>query len=966
MVRHNRMNYVALPLWVALFCYTTVVALLFQKLLLPAIPSLHAGHGLMSHDAIYFHHVAEAMAAHIHVSGWSWHTLWPGSSGARGNVTILAILYALFGPDPTLVLPINAVFHATSGLLLYLIVQLLWPGRVGQVAGIVSATLFVIFPSAINWYAQVHKDGYAIAGTLLVLYSWLRFMHQHTGKKAIAFFVAGSLVGCALIIFVRPYNTIFLMAATGVWLTFIVCFSLVRRQWKKDWKYLLCVASTWVFFALVAVSVGMKASGYNAYAGWKGSQSSQSSHVCSDWQWKSSGVFPKVVESLAEKAARTRAGLICANYDAGSNVDRERLPDSVAGVIAYMPRALEIVLLGPFPDMWLHPPSMARLVGGMEILVWYFLIPGFLLALYRLRSDGLLLCLAFALVYLAIYGFTIGNLGTLHRVRYPFLFIFMAVGVLGWVHTISRNHFFRERVMPRFVRDSVVHVQAETLLDGEDAAKKRKEVGLLRKKAVGGGVLVSLITALSFIGFFFRDVMMANTFGLGSQMDAFFIAMLIPMFFVNVFGQSFGATSVSVYMQARQRSEEQGALVAQYLAYKVTIFLLVLCLILAFLSPVVVPLMGWNFSAKTLELTRYLLYGALPLLLFSGMVILGNAILSARMHFTAPAWSQAVVPISAIMFLWIAGEKLGVAAVLLGMVIGQLLNLGLVQFYLKREQLSVMPKRDRGTVEISKSSRRQFATLVLASVFLQVSLLVDNGMASSLEPGSVAALGLGYKVVYFVTGVLGTGISMVLLPYFVGFIVKRDIVSANRELSLLVSIATLLGILVSLTVYYVTPPLIQFIFSEGKVDMEDMATVIRVIHMGILQIPFFACQLILIKYATAAHDNRSILIASVIATVTNIILNYVLMQRMGVSGIAAATTLSMFCSAAMLLWMVHRQGNMSWLDVLFSGLIWVLFLTMMLCIHFSSYSGVVVSVIAMLMASFILNFEKASINRQPA
>jgi len=180
------------------------------------------------------------------------------------------------------------------------------------------------------------------------------------------------------------------------------------------------------------------------------------------------------------------------------------------------------------------------------------------------------------------------------------------------------------------------------------------------------------------------------------------------------------------------------------------------------------------------------------------------------------------------------------------------------------------------------------------------------------------------------------------------------------------SLATLLGIITSLIVYYIAPPVIRLLFIDGQVDAEDIDTVIRVIHMGILQVPFFACQLILMKYATAMHDNRSILIASSIGMVVNIALNYVLMQHMGVSGIAAATTLSMFCSAAVLLWMVHRQGNMSWLDVLLSGLVWILFLTMMLSVHFQSYSGVVVSVIAMLLAIFILNYEKASVTRQPA
>jgi len=155
-------------------------------------------------------------------------------------------------------------------------------------------------------------------------------------------------------------------------------------------------------------------------------------------------------------------------------------------------------------------------------------------------------------------------------------------------------------------------------------------------------------------------------------------------------------------------------------------------------------------------------------------------------------------------------------------------------------------------------------------------------------------------------------------------------------------------------------------FSGNKIDAQDIDTIIRVIRMAILQVPFFACQLILVKYATAVHDNRSILISAVVGTVVNIVLNYVLMQHMGVSGIAAATSLAMFCSGTVILWLIHRQGNMSWLDVLLTGLVWVLFLTMMLCIHFQSYSGVVVSVIAMLLGIIILNAEKTSLNQQSA
>lgn len=630
-----------------------------------------------------------------------------------------------------------------------------------------------------------------------------------------------------------------------------------------------------------------------------------------------------------------------------------------------MPRALAMALFGPFPDMWFNPPSVTRMVGALELLVWYLLIPGVLLAIRYYGSRGMMLCMLFALCYLAIYGFTIGNMGTLHRVRYPFLLLFMAVGVAGWFGLAARSRFFQERIRGCLSADPDRRTSLDQVLAVDSETSGTEQVRALRKRAAGGGALVSGITLLSFVGFFFRDVLMANQFGIGEQMDAFFVAMLVPMFMVNVFGQSFGATSVSVYMQARRQGERHGARMARHLSYIVTLFLLVLALLLALFAPLVVSLLGWNFAAGTAGLTRYLLYGALPLLLFSGMVVLGNAILSARMRFAVPAWSQAVVPLFAIGALFVAGEQLGVAAVLIGMVAGQLANLMLVQIHLRREQLSVLPGRDDRDIVLPEGSKKQFAALVLAAVFLQISLLVDHGMASSLDAGSVAALGLGYKAVFFITGIIGAGISMVLLPYFVSYIVKRDLVAANRELSLLISLATVLGMITSLLIYFVAPPVMHVLFAGGRIDTGDIDTVVRVIHMGILQVPFFACQLILVKYATAAHDNRSVLFSSVIATVVNIVLNYLLMQRMGVSGIAAATTLAMFCGAAVLLWRVHRQGNMSWLDVLLSGLVWMLFLTMMLCIHFRSYSGVFVSVVAMLLATLILNREKASLRQRP-
>ena len=106
-----------LALWVLFFSFSTVTALLFQKLLLPHLPSMHAGSGLLFGDAEYFHQVASTVADKINQNGWTEWSLFP-DVGATANVALLSALYALFGKDPSLIIPVNAAVHATCGLLI--------------------------------------------------------------------------------------------------------------------------------------------------------------------------------------------------------------------------------------------------------------------------------------------------------------------------------------------------------------------------------------------------------------------------------------------------------------------------------------------------------------------------------------------------------------------------------------------------------------------------------------------------------------------------------------------------------------------------------------------------------------------------------------------------------------------------------------------------------------------------------
>lgn len=430
-------------LWIIFFFYSTSAALIFQQVILPLFQDFHGVGGLVyGGDSVYFHQVAVELAESVRVHGWSKWTIWP-AQGATGNVSFLAILYVFFGSHPSLMIPINAAMHATSGIIILLIAQILQPGKLGVYSGVITAILFIIFPSALNWYAQIHKDGFVILGMLIILYSWVKGIQHSSIIKTCSWIIFGTLIGLSFVVLVRPYN-IDLLILLCVFV-FLISFFYVLFTKSPRKKYYLPL----IFLLLTAVLVYV---GKNIpRADIVEDPKKQMVMYDPTWQWRKSDPYTSAdksnlfslinsigfIRGVAE--VRVHNILYSQEVKAGSLIDENVKPDSVWAVFGYTPRALQIALFAPFPNKWFKDLSVIRLVSVAETAVWYLLIPGFFFAFCYCRSLPLLVLTVTALLFLTIYGFVIPNLGTLYRIRYVYLFLLMLVGTVGWVEMIIRQ-----------------------------------------------------------------------------------------------------------------------------------------------------------------------------------------------------------------------------------------------------------------------------------------------------------------------------------------------------------------------------------------------------------------------------------------------------------------------------------------------------------------------------------------------
>lgn len=941
-------------LFLLFFSYATAAALLFQKFLLPLVTSAYHGHGLLAADSAYFHSVAVELAEKIRQNGWSAWRIYP-AKGAAGNVALLGALYRLFGSDPSLIVPVNAAFHALSGTLLFLLGRTLWPGKIGVVAGTVTGTLFVVFPSALNWYGQIHKDGFAIAGAFLILMAWTVAGTSQISLKRITKLVVLALAGAGLSVFVRPYNLTLIFGGLAAMLVVqgIVLCSVQNRSGdaRSLIPRLLLVVLVGVM-ASMAPRAGVESQNY---AHWSPDASKQNrAHrpvragdqqklIESTWSWQHAFWVPRSADKYAEVLARTRFGLIRRGegVQADSIYDADALPQSTPQVLEYIPRALQIAVLAPFPSHWFEKLSAARLVAIGEMAICYAIIPGLFLALWFARSREALFVVVFALSILAVYGVTLANVGTLYRIRYPFLFLLLLVGVAGWMGFFERRGWLSKNAPNEAVREKV--------------DRSPDDLTRARSTLVSSGVAVAAVTAMMFFGLFVRDVIMARLFGLGVELDAFVAASIVPMFLVVALSVPIGTAIVPVYLNVQaHRSPVVARALAQRIGLAFLAVALVLSVLLLVIGPHLLEIAGWESLADKAALTQAMMVWMVAIFFISGLVTLANGLLNALGQYMVPAAAQMTVPVFAIGALLLFGSSHGAIVVAVAMLAGQVANLVIVYLVLARHGMVIwnFDGFEKGKTAEAQQFIAQYLPLIAAAVFMQLALPVSTGMASVLPEGSVAALGLGNKAVLFATGLIGAAVTSVVLPYFSRYLSQNRWLDAKRELSFLLLMGTVISIPFTLSLYLLSEPFVRLVFEGGALGSADAEIVSHVMAYGVLQLPFFVINILLLKFAIASRHSARVMLAAGLGLAAVVLLNLALMNRMGVSGIALSMTMAVAITSAVMLVLFWRLGDVTWMDTAFIGMNWMLFLALAVCLHYESYSGVIAAGSAFVFLAF--------------
>ncbi len=438
-----------------------------------------------------------------------------------------------------------------------------------------------------------------------------------------------------------------------------------------------------------------------------------------------------------------------------------------------------------------------------------------------------------------------------------------------------------------------------------------------RLLSVGGFTLLSRITG------FARDVLMAAVLGAGPMSDAFLVAFRLPNNFRAIFGEgAFNAAFLPRFAAARTRGGDDHAhefadrIFAWQMAFQ--IFLLVAALAA---MPWVIRAMAPGFAGHPgqVELATKLARIAFPYLIFTLVAVQLSAMLNAIGKFAAAAAWSIFLNVAMVGTLLCSGLFANAAfAAAWGVFLAGILQLLFIVYASARAGLHLHLHWPRWTPD-AREFLWALGAATLGSASIQISLFIDNLIASFLPPGDLTALYYADRINQLPMGTLGIALGTVLLPEMSNRLAKGDAAGASTEQNRAAALA-LFFTLPFVAAYFAVPgAIMRGLFAHGAFHLEAADLSAAALMAYGVGLPAFVLVRIVAPTFYARGDTATPVRATIASVVVNIALKFALVWgfHFGAVGIALGTALAAWVNVGVLVYLARARDLLSF-DRLFT------------------------------------------------
>lgn len=403
-------------------------------------------------------------------------------------------------------------------------------------------------------------------------------------------------------------------------------------------------------------------------------------------------------------------------------------------------------------------------------------------------------------------------------------------------------------------------------------------------------VVMFIMLLLSKILGLLRDVLLAYRFGTSYINDAYTVAIAVSNILFAIFVSGFSESYIPFFVRLKA-GREKNVFFSNIISVLVIISFLV-AIFCCLNSDFIVKILAPGFYGKTAALAG----SYISIIVWAFPFYAAFSILSAHLQiqekFSTVNFCNFIVVNIMVILSILASSVTHNLMLVIGYVIAEMVSfIILLIYFIKVADTCYRPEMKEMAV--------QFISLIklaipvgLSFMMNQLNAITDQFFSSMLGNGTISSLSYANKIQSLFLALTTVVFMKVCFPR-----ITFNFAKSNKKDGLYyVEKGYLMGIFLTVPFSFIivlfSKPIVLILFERGAFNSEATNIISGCLKFYALGIPFYAFSEIQSRTLTAAMKQKYILKNTIVVVVFNIILDYILMQFMGINGLALATSLS--------------------------------------------------------------------------
>lgn len=415
--------------------------------------------------------------------------------------------------------------------------------------------------------------------------------------------------------------------------------------------------------------------------------------------------------------------------------------------------------------------------------------------------------------------------------------------------------------------------------------------GLLTRFVPRGALVLSVLTFVGYGLGLVRERALSQSFGAGSELDAFKAAFLIPELLFGVIVAS-GLAAPFIPIFASLKRDDGDAAAHAFAQSILTLAVLVMAgvsVVLFIVAPLTVDLAASGFDPASRALyTDLFRVMCVTQVLFAGSMALGEVLVAERRFFfygAAPLLYNLGIVIGTLVLV----DRIGIFAPAVGAVLGASLHLGIRLVGISRTTFRPVPRLRLRTPAI-----REFFRLLLPKTgsgpLDPLTFIVFTNLASTIMVGGVTVIDQARNFQSLPVSLIGVTFALATFPSMAARYAARD---RSGFRSLIVRHALTIGLLTTgaaVGLIVLGPSGIDLLLGGGAFGPDDVARTAQVLGVFALSVPFESLGHLLSRAIYATHHTIWQVGASLLGFAVTIVVAHILAPGVGIVAIPLGFT----------------------------------------------------------------------------